>query len=273
MIETKPGAAGLVGPHNEKRLIERAVAALTECRWTVGECAAEWTKAASGRTDADFGLAIGLSGDQVWRMRRVWERFGGDDSAPVRNLDLAWSHYLIVLTYENANDALHWAADSGANVAEFRVWVRMQRGDELAGDRSPAGITPAELLPVIGGDGATLGETAADATIAALTPTDRDPAEQTGRETTSATSFRDDALKPQAADDPPTSKAVDIDKAWRTGLTTILTTANRMSKVRPEYRYGLADALDHLAEQFRQGDEQATNLDAATLAAIMRGAE
>ena len=39
----------------EAQLIARAQMALSECRWTVGECAARWTQRfARGRTDADF---------------------------------------------------------------------------------------------------------------------------------------------------------------------------------------------------------------------------
>ena len=60
----------------EQQLVQIAQQALSSCNWTVGECAAKWTKKfAKGRTDADFGNMVGLSGDQVYQRRRVWETF------------------------------------------------------------------------------------------------------------------------------------------------------------------------------------------------------
>ena len=47
----------------EKDLIQRAQTAVSQCNWTVGECAVQWTKKfARGRTDADFGELVGMSG-------------------------------------------------------------------------------------------------------------------------------------------------------------------------------------------------------------------
>jgi hypothetical protein len=66
-------------PHpteTEEDLIQRAQEALNHCNWVIGECAAAWAERyARGRTDADFGNRIGLSGDQVYQRRRVWETF------------------------------------------------------------------------------------------------------------------------------------------------------------------------------------------------------
>ncbi len=60
----------------EKELIQRARTAVSQCNWTVGECAVQWTKKfARGRTDADFGEQVGMSGDQVYQRRRVCETF------------------------------------------------------------------------------------------------------------------------------------------------------------------------------------------------------
>ena len=60
----------------EKELIQRAQTAVSQCNWTVGECAVQWTKKfARGRTDADFGELVGMSGDQVYQRRRVCETF------------------------------------------------------------------------------------------------------------------------------------------------------------------------------------------------------
>ena len=61
---------------SEDELISRAQVAVSQCNWSVGECAYKWTeKYARGRTDADFGVLVGLSPDQVFQRRRVWETF------------------------------------------------------------------------------------------------------------------------------------------------------------------------------------------------------
>ena len=70
-------ALAAVREDSESALISRAQSALSHCNWEVGECAALWTKRfAKGRTDADFGILVGLSADQVFQRRRVWETFG-----------------------------------------------------------------------------------------------------------------------------------------------------------------------------------------------------
>ncbi len=62
---------------SEDQLISTARDAVSQCNWVVGECACKWTqKFARGRTDADFGQLVGLTGDQIYQRRRVWEAFG-----------------------------------------------------------------------------------------------------------------------------------------------------------------------------------------------------
>ena len=62
---------------SEEELISRAQMAVSQCNWVLGECAASWTQRyARGRTDADFGQMVGLSSDQIYQRRRVWETFG-----------------------------------------------------------------------------------------------------------------------------------------------------------------------------------------------------
>lgn len=114
----------------EQQLIERAQQALSRCNWEIGECAARWTqKFAKGRTDADFGTLIGLSGDQVYQRRRVWETFA-DVYAEYPHLK--WSHFYAALNWEDAAESLQWASDLGATVAEMKAWRRAQRGEDLA---------------------------------------------------------------------------------------------------------------------------------------------
>lgn len=138
-----------VGNESEEQLIRTAIDAVSHCRWVVGECAAKWTQRyARGRTDADFGALIGVSPDQVYQRRRVWETF-----APVRDefANLKWSHFYAALTWDDALDALRWAAEMEATVAEMRAWRRAQRGEDLtlAGEEEEAiRYLPTELEPV-----------------------------------------------------------------------------------------------------------------------------
>src|SRR5690606_18457203 len=84
----------------EDQLIQRAQQALSRCNWEIGDCAAAWTKRlARGRTDADFGALIGLSGDQVYQRRRVWETF---NDVHERYGELKWSHFYAALNWDDA---------------------------------------------------------------------------------------------------------------------------------------------------------------------------
>jgi len=120
-----------VSEHRESEadLVGRAQAALSNCSWTVGECAAQWTQRhAKGRTDADFGLLIGLSGDQVYQRRRVAETFG-DVKDEYKNLK--WSHFYTALTWDDSAECLRWADDMQATIVEMRAWRRAQHGEDL----------------------------------------------------------------------------------------------------------------------------------------------
>lgn len=116
----------------EQELVTTARSAISNCNWTVGECAAQWTKRyARGRTDADFGEMVGLSGDQIYQRRRVWETF-----ADVRDSysQLRWSHFYVALTWNDAPECLGWAEENQATVAEMKAWRRMQHGEDLTVD-------------------------------------------------------------------------------------------------------------------------------------------
>ena len=117
---------------SEEQLVSRAQEAVSECRWVVGECAARWTERyARGRTDGDFASLIGLTGDQVYQRRRVWETFAearGDFSR------LKWSHFYAALNWDDARDCLKWADETHSTVAEMRAWRRAQRGEDLSVD-------------------------------------------------------------------------------------------------------------------------------------------
>lgn len=119
---------------SEDQLVETAKAALSGCNWTIGECAAAWTKRfARGRSDAAFAEMLGLSADQVYQRRRVWETF-----ADVREEypKLKWSHFLIAMTWDDSAECLGWANEMEATVAEMRAWRRAQHGEDLESQES-----------------------------------------------------------------------------------------------------------------------------------------
>lgn len=116
----------------EQELIFSARQAISSCNWTVGECATRWTERyAKGRTDADFGLLVGLSGDQIYQRRRVWESFAdvADDYS-----ELKWSHFYVSITWTDSAECLAWAQENKATVAEMKAWRRMQHGEDLTID-------------------------------------------------------------------------------------------------------------------------------------------
>lgn len=132
---------------SEAELIARAQTAISQCAWEVGECAALWTRRyARGRTDADFAQLIGLSPDQVYQRRRVWETF----SDVYRSFPaLKWSHFYAALNWDDAAECLQWAQETGASVAEMRAWRRAQRGEDLsAPDEASQGWEALEGVPV-----------------------------------------------------------------------------------------------------------------------------
>lgn len=113
----------------EQELISTAQLALSNCNWTVGECAAKWTtRYSKGRTDADFGALVGLSGDQIYQRRRVWESF---DDVKASYSQLKWSHFYVALTWNDSAECLAWAEENKATVAEMKAWRRMQNGEDL----------------------------------------------------------------------------------------------------------------------------------------------
>jgi uncharacterized protein involved in tellurium resistance len=119
---------------SEEQLISTAREAVSQCNWVVGECASKWTQRyARNRTDADFGQMVGLSGDQIFQRRRVWEAFG--DTFQNYN-GLKWSFFYVALNWDDAEECLTWAQDSDATVAEMRAWRRAQRGEDLFAESS-----------------------------------------------------------------------------------------------------------------------------------------
>lgn len=123
----------------EDQLVERAQLAVSSCRWVVGECAARWTERyARGRTDGDFAALVGLTPDQIFQRRRVWETF---HSVRDQYTDLKWSHFYAALTWDDSGDCLQWAEETKATVAEMKAWRRARRGEDLEQPAEEEGLS------------------------------------------------------------------------------------------------------------------------------------
>ncbi len=141
----------LVEAESEADLVNRAREALSRCHWEIGACAEQWTERYSrGRTDADFGALIGLSGDQVYQRRRVWQRFG---ELADQFETLKWSHFYAALNWDDADDCLKWADDIKATVVQMKAWRRAQHGEDLteASEEEPPFDADPQFLAVESG--------------------------------------------------------------------------------------------------------------------------
>lgn len=132
---------GVVEFGSEEALLATARGALSRCNWVIGQCASQWTtRYAKGRTDADFGNLIGLSGDQIFQRRRVWEKF---HDVYQEYAALSWSHFYLAINWEDSAECLQWAQEQGASVAEMKAWRRAMHGEDL---RAPGDDVPFEPI-------------------------------------------------------------------------------------------------------------------------------
>ena len=205
-------------PETENELIAKAQSAVSRCNWVVGECAAKWTrKYAKGRTDADFGGMTGLTGDQVYQRRRVWEIFSDvSENYPA----LKWSHFYVALNWDDAPECLQWAQENDATVAEMRAWRQAARGDESFDDTSgdewgiAAAFTlmPQQLTAVRDPDELARGEGRAEAIGASASPRQRGEAVETvagvARESADGSDYA--PFRKGAGSPPPQSKEADV---------------------------------------------------------------
>jgi hypothetical protein len=116
----------------EQAILHATSRAISDSNWIVGAMAAQWMRNHSrGRTDSDFGTLTGLSADQVYQRRRVWEVF-----SDVREVypNLIWSHFYAALDWDDSAECLKWANDVQARVIEMRAWHRAQNGEDLSND-------------------------------------------------------------------------------------------------------------------------------------------
>ena len=112
----------------EQGLIEEARRAVSQANWILGECAVRWCEQyARGRTDADFGKLVGVTGDKIYKCRRVSEVFGAVDFVP----RVSWSHYYEALNWDDAAECIEWAVQNEASLAEMKAWRRAMHGEDL----------------------------------------------------------------------------------------------------------------------------------------------
>src|SRR5690606_3437939 len=89
------------------------------------------------------------SGDQVFQRRRVWETFSDvHENYP----KLKWSHFYVVINWEDAADCLQWANDMEATIAEMKAWRRAQHGEDLTEvpEEAPFGLAETYLTADMG---------------------------------------------------------------------------------------------------------------------------
>jgi hypothetical protein len=71
---------------------------------------------------------LGLTADQVFQRRRVWQTFADvSQNYPA----LKWSHFYAALTWDDAPEGLQWADENQSTVSEMKAWRRALRGEDL----------------------------------------------------------------------------------------------------------------------------------------------
>ncbi|GDX92814.1 MAG: hypothetical protein ACK5TG_07000 [Planctomyces sp.] len=246
----------------EDQLIQVARDAVSQCNWVVGECASKWTsRYAKGRTDADFGQMVGLSGDQIFQRRRVWEKFGGVYESYAA---LKWSFFYVALNWDDAEDCLAWARDEAATVAEMRAWRKAQRGEDLFTESdegysewaAPAGVDtstvplsrvvdPADYVPSGAGDRAGLGGSRPGVATATMDTVARDSGD------TGYAPFRADAgSAPVSVQEHPAERVeLTAEQFWKRAAS-MLDKLNRA--LSPQYLRALSEQSDKVRERLQE---------------------
>ena len=243
------------GPlETEADLVSRAQLAVSQCNWVVGECAARWTQRyAKGRTDADFGQLVGLSGDQVYQRRRVWETFGdvrGDYPG------LKWSHFYISLNWDDAPECLQWAEENQATVLELKMWRKTLHGPDEVDDSPPdpwGGDPSISFLPTSPVAVRDVDESTGDPLERSRGSSD-ERADKTLIETAYAP-FRSNAGSAPESQEKSSTSSADGDAEQL--LKRITTTLERINKtLRPEILKAAEDVSESVLERFHRAVEE-----------------
>lgn len=257
--------ASEAGKVAESELILRAQIITNGSAWVVGQCASIWCERfAKGRTDEDFAKLIGMSRQQVNNRRRVYERFCSISS---KLPSLTFWHFATAIAWDDAEACLEWAEENSTpldlvSIEEMRSYRCKVLGHEESTNFAdePLAEEPEPDLP------ASETKTKPD-----QLEHDRDPAEQSGSETTTPpeyTPFRSEAKTPheQLSD----QSAADRVKAIRSGLRIITRAFEKLAEINDE-RIGpvLSEHVDRLLDEFDRGDEIG-GLDEKTFEGMMR---
>jgi hypothetical protein len=121
----------------EQQIVEAvkvAIAQIDVCKWEVGRLAHEWTERyANGRTDEDFAKLAGLTRANVQQRRQVFATYGDVCKTFCK---LSWSHFLVVLDWNDADEWLASANDNQWSVATMKrmrdIQNRADRGEDLS---------------------------------------------------------------------------------------------------------------------------------------------
>jgi len=251
---------------SEDQLIQTARDAVSQCNWVVGECASKWTtRYGKGRTDADFGQMVGLSGDQIFQRRRVWEKFGGVYEAYA---SLKWSFFYVALNWDDAEDCLAWARDEAATVSEMRAWRKAQRGEDLFTENdegysewaAPAEVDtsavplsrvvdPADYVPSGSGDRAGMGSVRSGSAVATMDAVARDAGEA------AYAPFRADAGSvPVGVQEQPVDRPeLTAEQFWKRAAS-MLDKLNRA--VTPQYMRALSEQSDKVRERLQESMQE-----------------
>jgi hypothetical protein len=278
----------------ETELITRARDAVTSSNWVIGECAALWTtRHAKGRTDADFGKLIGISGDRVGTCRRVFDRWGQPDNTfrgAAETGRLHWTHLADAVGWDDAEQMLTYALEQydaddekPCPVDLMRVHRRLNRGEDLTVPEGDQRAFPSESLPAVAVEEphvahkpsanperaviatSAVAPVAAAATADSVTPAKVERATEAGYSPYRATAGG--AAKQTPPKPSPTKSTSSAGPSWiSAALASITATTRNLNK--QGFGALAADHLDAMADQCRRG-EPITGLDAVTVAAFV----
>jgi len=148
-----PPAVVRQAEQTEQQIVEAVKAAIEQiddCKWTVGRLAHEWTERyANGRTDEDFAKLVGLSRANVQQRRQVFATYGDVCKTFCK---LSWSHFLVVLDWNDADEWLASANDNRWSVATMKrmreIQNRADRGEDLSQPAEPVEDEPEHVADV-----------------------------------------------------------------------------------------------------------------------------